>query len=163
LLKVIALTTNRSYRTNSKRLRHENLHSIKGTQQHKKQTRIPAAQGKKEARNILSTFDSGVEDAESEPVEVVVHGRQVVHVEHHRRPGAVLPPYPPRVPEKPGGATDPAALASRSVRGLSWIEIEGKGGEAWLAGCLRIFRFAAPNLIWFEARKGKSANQPGNN
>lgn len=40
----------------------------------------------------MSTFDSGVENTEAEPVEVVVHGRQVVHVEHHGRPsaGAVL-------------------------------------------------------------------------
>lgn len=36
----------------------------------------------------IKTFDSGVEDAKAEPVEVVVYGRQVVHVEHHRRAAA---------------------------------------------------------------------------
>ena len=49
----------------------------------------------------MGTFDSGVEDAEAEPVEVIVGGREVVHVEQHRRggsavPGAHLPPLPSR-------------------------------------------------------------------
>ena len=33
---------------------------------------------------VVDTFDPGVEDAESEPVEVVVEGGDVVDVEVHR-------------------------------------------------------------------------------
>ena len=39
----------------------------------------------------METFDSGVEDAEAEPVEVIVRGREVVHVEQHRRRGSAVP------------------------------------------------------------------------
>ena len=39
----------------------------------------------------MGTFDSGVEDAEAEPVEVIVRGREVVHVEQHRRRGSAVP------------------------------------------------------------------------
>ena len=65
------------------------------------------------SKSIFQTmnFDPGVEDAEAEPVEVVVYGRQVVHVEDHRRAAAaVLCRH-----VNPAGAADPfsgAALAS---------------------------------------------------
>lgn len=56
-----------------------------------------------------NTFDSGVEDAEAEPVEVIVDGRQVVHVEQHRRRRAVVPGVHLLPPAKPTRPTDLAA------------------------------------------------------
>jgi hypothetical protein len=95
-----------------------------------------------------------VEDAEAEPVEVVVHGRQVVHVEHHGRPtaGAVLRLHAHR---EAGWR-----YRSRDLRGISFpiralVELNRRRARRGIVLLRR------SDLIWFEARKGKSSTNRG--
>lgn len=66
-------------------------------------------------------FDSGVEDAEAEPVEVIVDGRQVVHVEQHRRRRAVVPGVhllPPAEANEPYRSRSPPTINWQGGLGL---------------------------------------------
>jgi len=97
-----------------------------------------------------------VEDTEAEPVEVVVHGRQVVHVEHHGRPsaGAVL-----RFHARRAAGEDEWRYRSRDLRGISFpsalVELNRREARDRFAPPLRF------DLVRFDARKGKSSTNRG--
>lgn len=91
-----------------------------------------------------------MEDAEAKPVEVIVHGRQVVHVEDHRRAAAAAAFLGLHVRRRwnPLGATD-LSTGTALAPGLVLVEFGvERSGERFL------FRF---DLIQREERKGKSS------
>lgn len=105
----------------------------------------------------ISTFDSGVENTEAEPVEVVVHGRKVVHVEHHGRPyaGAVLRFHARRAAgeaEWRYRSRDLCVISFSISAPFEMIRMEARQG---------IVLLRRSELIWFQARKGKSSTNKG--
>ena len=96
-----------------------------------------------------------MEDTEAEPVEVVVHGRQVVHVEHHGRPsaGAVL-----RFHARRAAGEDEWRYRSRDLRGISFpisalVELNRREARRGIVLLRR------SDLIWFDSMRGRERAQ----
>jgi hypothetical protein len=105
----------------------------------------------KGSRNI-GTFDSRVENTEAEPLEVVVNGRQVVHVEHHGRPsaGAVR-----RFHARLAVGEANWRYRSRDLRGIGFpvsalVELNRRQSR------LRIVLIHRSDLVWFEPRRERA-------